>query len=96
MRYRRHLAGLAAGVMLAVGTGTVSALAGVTGRHPLAPEGASARLGPADVYLHDPRGVGSRAVVVTGGDPGNGNGPKAIVIGDPGGDGPGPKVLMRH
>jgi len=28
------------------------------------------------------------------GDPGNGNGPKAIVIGDPGGDGPGPTAVI--
>jgi len=32
------------------------------------------------------------AVTITGNDPGNGNGPKAIIIGDPGGDGPGPKA----
>jgi hypothetical protein len=45
----------------------------------------------ADVYLYNPRGADPRAVVVTGGDPGNGNAPK-VIIGDPGGDGPGPKV----
>ena len=92
MRYRRHLAGLAAGVMLAGGIGTVLGSAGLSASHPLAP-GAAARLRPADVYLHNPRGASPRAVVVTGGDPGNGNAPKAIIIiGDPGGDGPGPKV----
>lgn len=72
MRYRRYLAALAAGMMLAGGIGSVPATA--------------------DVYLHNPRGAGSRAVAVTRGDPGNGNGQKAIIIGDPGGDGPGPKV----
>ena len=32
-------------------------------------------------------GQGPKAVVVPGGGPGDGHGPKAIVIGDPGGDG---------
>src|SRR5690242_4550060 len=68
MRYRRHLAGLAAGVMLAGGIGTVLGSAGVSASHPLAP-GAAARLRPADVYLHNPRGASPRAVVVTGAIP---------------------------
>jgi hypothetical protein len=104
MRYRHRMAalgpataigaaGLAAAVVLAGATGTVSV--------------ATQPLAPADVYLHQPPpagpraivttgiagdGHGPKAVVVTGGDPGNGNGPKAIIIGDPGGDGPGPKA----
>jgi hypothetical protein len=95
-------AGLAAGVVLAGGTGTVPSAA-----QPLAPGTASARPAPADVYLHQPRAAGPRAIVITdttgdghgpdavvvaGGDPGNGNGPKSVIIGDPGGDGPGPKI----
>ena len=92
MRYSLRLAGLAAGVMLTGGISTVPTLAGVTASHSLVPRAASVRLKPADVYLHNPRPADPRTVVVTGGDPGNGNGPKAIVISDPDGDGPGPKV----
>jgi hypothetical protein len=60
--------GLAAGIMLAGGIGTVPALAGVTASQPLTQ-------GTASAGLNSDR---SEAVVVTGGDPGNGNGPKAI------------------
>ena len=71
-------AGLAAGIMLAGGTGTVPSQAGVTTSQPSAAAGLNSDRPDAVIIIgSDPGpGQGPKAVVVTGGHPGDPHGPK--------------------